>query len=59
MSRPSEAEDGVAPTAAAPDCPLCQKPLHLCVCDGVTPIENRVELLILQHPQEQDRKSVV
>jgi len=29
--------------------------MPLCVCDSVTPIENRVALLILQHPQEQDR----
>jgi DTW domain-containing protein YfiP len=27
----------------------------LCVCDHVTPIESRIALLILQHPQEQDR----
>ena len=38
-----------------PDCPHCHKPLPLCVCDGITPIANRVALLILQHPQEQDR----
>jgi DTW domain-containing protein len=37
------------------DCPRCQKPLPLCICDSVTPIESRVSLLILQHPQEQDR----
>ena len=37
------------------DCPRCQKPLPLCICDTVTPIESRVSLLILQHPQEQDR----
>jgi DTW domain-containing protein YfiP len=55
MSGPPEAEDDVAPTAAAPDCPHCRKPQPLCVCDGVTPIESRIELLILQHPQEQDR----
>ena len=55
MSGPFEAEDGVAPAAAAPDCPQCHKPVPLCVCDGVTPIESRIELLILQHPQEQDR----
>jgi DTW domain-containing protein len=43
-------------TAEAPaDCPHCGKPLPLCICDSVTPIENRVSLLILQHPQEQDR----
>ena len=36
------------------DCPRCGKALPLCICDSVTPIENRVFLLILQHPQEQD-----
>jgi DTW domain-containing protein YfiP len=40
---------------AIPDCPSCGKPLPLCICDSVVPIENRVALLILQHPQEQDR----
>jgi DTW domain-containing protein YfiP len=54
MSGPSEVEDGAA-TAAAPDCPHCRKPMPLCVCDGVKPVESRLELLILQHPQEQDR----
>lgn len=29
--------------------------MPLCICDSVTPIENALELLILQHPQEQDR----
>ena len=33
----------------------CLKPTTLCVCEGVTPIDNKVGLLILQHPQEQDR----
>src|SRR5258705_7219977 len=43
-------------TEGAPaDCPHCGKPLPLCICDSVTPIENRVSVLILQHPQEQDR----
>jgi DTW domain-containing protein len=37
------------------DCPHCGKPMPLCICDSVTPIENRIALLILQHPQEQDR----
>jgi DTW domain-containing protein YfiP len=36
-------------------CPRCHKPLVLCVCDSVEPIQNRVALLVLQHPQEQDR----
>jgi DTW domain-containing protein len=37
------------------DCPHCGKPMPLCICDSVTPIENRTAILILQHPQEQDR----
>ncbi len=36
-------------------CATCQKPESLCVCAAVTPIPNRVALLILQHPQEQDK----
>ena len=55
MSRPFEAKDGTAPTMAAPECPHCRKPAALCVCGGVKPIESRLDLLILQHPQEQDR----
>ena len=55
MSRPSEAEDGIAQTVATPDCPHCRKPMPLCICDEVKPIESRLDLLILQHPQEQDR----
>jgi len=43
------------PTEALSDCPHCQKPLPLCICDSVTPLESRLTLLILQHPQEQDR----
>ena len=38
-----------------PECADCGKPLPLCICDSITPIENRISLLILQHPQEQDR----
>ena len=41
--------------AATPVCPRCLKPLALCVCDEVRPIANRIGLLILQHPQEQDK----
>src|SRR3954462_1305039 len=54
MSKIPELEAGSAP-AAIPDCPSCTKPVPLCICDSITPIENRIELLILQHPQEQDR----
>jgi len=38
-----------------PVCPRCLKPLPLCVCDEVKPVAARVGLLILQHPQEQDK----
>ena len=55
MSKQSEPETGTTVVEAMPDCPRCQKPLPLCICDSVTPIENKVALLILQHPQEQDR----
>ncbi|HVJ52097.1 MAG TPA: tRNA-uridine aminocarboxypropyltransferase [Aliidongia sp.] len=37
-------------------CPDCQKPSALCVCAGIEPFANKVELVILQHPQEQDRE---
>jgi DTW domain-containing protein len=54
MSKIAELQAVDAPEII-PDCPHCQKPLPLCVCDSIVPIENRIELLILQHPQEQDR----
>jgi DTW domain-containing protein YfiP len=37
------------------ECPQCRKPVPLCICDSVTAIDSRISLLILQHPQEQDR----
>jgi DTW domain-containing protein len=54
MSKIPELEAGGTPEAT-PDCPSCHKPPPLCICDSITPIENRISLLILQHPQEQDR----
>src|ERR1700720_2500012 len=54
MSKQSEPDTGAA-AEAIPDCPHCQKPMPLCICDSISPIENKIELLILQHPQEQDR----
>jgi DTW domain-containing protein YfiP len=39
-----------------PECPRCGKGAALCICDTVVPIENRIFVLILQHPQEQDRE---
>jgi len=43
-------------TSLAETCPNCLKPQTLCVCAGIEPIANRVEIVILQHPQEQDRE---
>ncbi|MGB4106863.1 MAG: tRNA-uridine aminocarboxypropyltransferase [Alphaproteobacteria bacterium] len=37
-------------------CPQCEKFMNLCVCEVVSPVNNRVFVLILRHPQEQDRK---
>ena len=48
-------EDAQVAAEAVPDCPRCLKPMPLCICDSVTSIKNRLSLLILQHPQEQDR----
>ena len=53
MSDTSEEARGPADEVA--DCPRCLKPLPLCICDSVTPVQHRTSLLILQHPQEQDR----
>src|ERR1700743_207848 len=49
MSDPTEQ----ASAEAIAECPHCQKPMPLCICDSVAPIDNRIALLILQHPQEQ------
>jgi DTW domain-containing protein YfiP len=55
MSKQSEPETGATVVEAIPDCPRCLKPLPLCVCDSIAPIDSKISLLILQHPQEQDR----
>lgn len=44
-----------AVTEPVADCPHCGKAMPLCICDSVTPIDNRTAILILLHPQEQDR----
>ena len=35
-----------------PTCPQCARPLRTCLCRWITPVDNRVEVLILQHPLE-------
>jgi DTW domain-containing protein YfiP len=54
MSKISDLKAGEAPEAV-PECPHCQKPMPLCICDSIEPIDNKLSVLILQHPQEQDR----
>jgi len=49
MSDQAEALEAVA------DCPQCGKPTPLCICGSIARLESRTSLLILQHPQEQDR----
>jgi len=34
-------------------CTACALPLPACLCEWVRPVANRVELIVLQHPQEQ------
>jgi len=37
------------------NCKNCEKPPHLCVCAAISPIDNNIAVVILRHPQEQDR----
>ncbi len=54
MSKQPKSKAG-ADVEEVPECPDCGKPLPLCICESIEPIENKLSLLILQHPQEQDR----
>jgi DTW domain-containing protein YfiP len=60
MAAMSEQPTAGTPPASPADpnagCPSCRKPRALCVCEGIARIDNKVSLLILQHPQEQDRE---
>ena len=55
----NELEENAEIEAPAPepaeDCPRCGKPLTLCVCQDIQPIDNKIAVLVLQHPQEQDK----
>ena len=33
-------------------CPSCSRPEKVCICNFIEPIDNRVEIAILQHPTE-------
>lgn len=37
-------------------CPVCLKETDLCLCGALTALDNRVEVVILQHPQEPDKQ---
>ncbi|MEQ1565932.1 MAG: tRNA-uridine aminocarboxypropyltransferase [Myxococcota bacterium] len=37
------------------NCPTCRKPTEVCVCDRVAPRVTGLSVVVLQHPQEQDR----
>lgn len=37
-------------------CSQCQKPQALCVCSEITPTQSKLQVLILQHPQEPDHE---
>lgn len=56
MSELSAGPPPAAPADPNAECPRCLKPRSLCVCEGIAPIDNKISLLILQHPQEQDRE---
>jgi DTW domain-containing protein YfiP len=44
----------VSPGGESEACPSCAKPRAICVCDRVEPIETKLRVVILQHPQEDD-----
>jgi DTW domain-containing protein len=54
--QPAAGTPPASPADPSAECPHCRKPSALCVCDGIARIDNKVSLLILQHPQEQDRE---
>lgn len=51
----TNAPDRTAPAVAPEPCPRCAKPPALCVCDRVVPVATKLTLVILMHPQEQDK----
>ena len=52
MVQPALARSSGA-TAARPMCARCQRPQSACICRWIRPVDNQVELLLLQHPLEQ------
>jgi DTW domain-containing protein YfiP len=55
MNDASDSDNPAAVPVPEPECPRCGKPQSLCVCSDIAAEDNAVEVLVLQHPQEQDR----
>ncbi len=51
----SNSESSAAEREALPQCERCRKAEVLCVCGSIEQIKSRTALLLLQHPQEQDK----
>jgi hypothetical protein len=50
--QPAAGAPQASPADPNAESPHCLKPQALCVCEGIARIDNKVSLLILQHPQE-------
>lgn len=48
----TDTPENTAAPAPVEACPRCGKRPPLCICEGIEPMKNRIELLILQYPQE-------
>src|ERR1700722_539361 len=44
-----------APAEAPAACPRCGQVAGSCICDTIVPIDNRIGVVILQHPRERNR----
>lgn len=51
----SNSENSAAERETLPQCGRCHKAEVFCVCDSIEQIKSRTALLLLQHPQEQDK----
>ncbi|GAA4504040.1 tRNA-uridine aminocarboxypropyltransferase [Pseudaeromonas paramecii] len=45
----------IQPKTKRLSCPGCQRPLARCLCTLAQPVVSPLDLVVLQHPQEQDR----
>ena len=40
--------------SSRPLCPKCRRPVVVCYCEHVEPVETRTRVVFLQHPRERD-----